>query len=79
MEHANKRDKKLFPNKSNILVSSQKKLAEFDTAYSHLLKETEEKISLDSGLNRLLSGLPEVHSPEQISQLTHARLDIFFV
>jgi hypothetical protein len=78
VQHANKRDKKLFLNKSNILVSSQRKLDEFDKAYSFLLKETEQKISLDSGIMRALSGLPEGHSPEQISQLTHARLDIFF-
>jgi hypothetical protein len=77
-QHANKRDQKLFLNESNILVSSQKKLEKFDYAYSRLLKETEQKILSDSYVTRLLSGQSEVHSPEQIGQLTHARLDIFF-
>jgi hypothetical protein len=84
VQYANKRDKKLFLNKSNILVSSQKKLDEFDKAFSPLLKDTKKKI-LGSDIARDFSRLPDsridpsqVHSPEQINQLSHARLAIFF-
>lgn len=83
-QYANKRDKKLFLNKSNILVSTEKKLEEFDKAFSPLLKETEKKI-LGSDIARAISKLPDspidpsqVHSPEQIDQLSHVRLAIFF-
>lgn len=43
-QHANKRDQKLFLNKTNILIYTQSKLEEFDKAFTFLVDKIGKKI-----------------------------------
>src|SRR5918995_3342719 len=44
-QHANKRDQKLFLNKTNILISTQSKLEEFDKAFTPLIDKIGKRIT----------------------------------
>jgi hypothetical protein len=83
-QHANKRDQKLFLNKTNIFISTQDKLEEFDKAFKLLIDKIGKKV-LYSALAEPLSVLTkkptdssETLSNEQASRLTWTRLTIFF-
>jgi hypothetical protein len=83
-QHANKRDQKLFLNKTNVFISTQDKLEEFDKAFKLLIDKIGKKV-LYSALAEPLSVLTkkptdssETLSNEQASRLTWTRLTIFF-
>jgi DNA-binding transcriptional ArsR family regulator len=83
-QHANKRDQKLFLNKTNIFISTQDKLEEFDKVFTLLIDKIGKKL-LYSALAEPLSALTkkptdpsEILSNEQASRLTWTRLTIFF-
>jgi hypothetical protein len=84
VQHANKRDQKLFLNKTNIFISTQDKLEEFDKAFTLLIDKIETKI-FSSALAEPVSVLTkkpidpsETLSNKQASRLTWTRLNIFF-
>ena len=82
--HSNKRDKKLILNKENIIISTQHKLEKFDKAFAALLAETRQKITCSwvaEDFSQLLikkGKKPKIIPQEQIDQLYHTRMSIFF-
>ena len=83
-QHANKRDQRLFLNKTNILVSTQSKLEEFDKAFAFLMDKTGKRITFSAIAEPLvvLSKTPidssKILSYEQINRLLDTKLSIFF-
>lgn len=77
----NKRNRKLYVNKNNLLVSVPKKLEEFQSAYISMFDNTTQKIIVPSIFGR--SFAEEFDSLrtipiERISQLSDERLSVFF-
>jgi hypothetical protein len=83
-QHVNKRDQKLFLNKSNLFISTRDKLEEFDKAFTLLIDKIEKKMWA-SALEEPVSVLTKkpidsskILSVKQANRLTWTRLTIFF-